>query len=188
MPGTAGYLYDRSSDLLSASAAGLAAVRTGQAAPGRTYVAWGDPAAEFPLDCSTNGQLTVHLDQQKTLDLRERPIAGRGTPGFSGRSRPGLILVAPLVVTLFRCWPEGNANTVQDPAELAAAAKGLQTDLHCLVQWLVAKRAAHTLFPTSPYPVELGDVGIGNPRTIAPSGGVAGFTVPVDLFTKDPGP
>lgn len=185
MPGDASYLYLRAAELLGQAAAGLAQVRTGHAPPSRAYVSFGDPAAELPLNCDGSGQLTVHLDQQRLLDVRDA-VPRAGTPG--NRPRTGLVIVAPMVVTLFRCWPQGTSQAPIPAGDLDLAAKGLLQDLHCLVQWLVQKRAAKTLFPTSTYPVEQGDVGIGNPKVAAPSGGTAGFVVPVDLWSKDPGP
>jgi len=127
----------------------------------------------------------VHLDTNRLLDVRDR-LPRQGSPG--NVSRLGLVVVAPMVVTLFRCWPQGTSQAAIPQADLDLAAKGLYQDLHCLVRWLVAKRAAKALFPTSAYPVEVPDVGIGNPRVIQPSGGSAGFTVPVDLLSRDPGP
>ena len=183
--GSAGYLDDLATSLLAEAFAALAAGRTGVTAPAKTYVAHGDPVADFD-GCCGNGQddygggiLTVHLGAP-TAD----PIDFSPPDRTQGCHRS---IRVRYTITLLRCVPALNQDgTAPAAAALDASAGQLAADLWCLVTGVLASVADDT-WPGTPG-ASCRDVLFEDVITLEPEGGCAGWQVVVSAVARDAGP
>lgn len=159
--------YDYAAELLGYCAAALADGPDG--APVRQYVAIGPPA----LDCA---QLTVHVLQLAEASTSPGPLPlDRGRRGVT-TPRQDLTF---MVVTIVRdCYPGPTGRELTDPpgvAELDAAAQVIMRDGWLLWNSIPAALRAGELWGRC-------DFTLWEPlQPVPPSGGVAGWTLPLQV-------
>lgn len=162
------YLGNVAEDLLAVALDGLAPLRTGHPAPDRVYVAHGAPAVDL---CDGDGLLVVYLD---AIDH----VASRG-----GGRMPGACVMAATAVykiELWRCVPSlGDNGEPLAAADYEDSALDLLVDLWALLGHLYLEWAAGQLG------APCHDVQFGAARVMGPSGGAAGFLLPVSYTLND---
>lgn len=167
------YIGDLLEALRDEALAALDPTRTGHPAPSRVFVSHGAPAVDV---CEDDGLLAVYVDVVPHLHPRQR---GRG---------PGGCLVVPTmraVVELWRCHPTmQHDGSPWGVGVYEDAALDLAADLWCLLVGLYTSWLGGALTPGQP--CEQVEFGAASP--LGPSGGAAGWKVPITYTLSDPAP
>lgn len=171
------YLADIAHGLLDTSIDALSMDRTGHAAPGRSHLSWGNPAADT---FDPAGQLTVCID----------PVGqGGSVTHVQPNPRMDALIVprATFMITLLRAVPtldeEGQPHRAK---AYDSSAADLMTDLWSVMTALYEGLRTYKLFEGQC--VGCDDVKIGRTDLIQPSGGSAGFNIRLDVMLNDRGP
>lgn len=172
---TVAYLSTTADAILAAAQAALVQTTTGKAPPDECFVSHGPPPADRA--CDGGGMLTVHLDLLGHLPFDEDQM-----------QQACILVPRPVfVVTLLRCVPslvEDGNNPLPATTDLDTSAGELLVDLWALLTEFYDRLAAGTLIPG----VVGCDIAIGEAAAIPPSGGVAGWAIPLTMTANDTGP
>lgn len=103
------------------------------------------------------------------------------TPPLTGGGPPPCAVLPEITVavTLLRCWPTPQGGDLPTSTEIDAAASVLAVDLAALAGGIADAWADGSLFPTAG--IECGRVTLGIVEHRGPSGGLAGWWLPLTV-------